>query len=275
MQRLVGWSGPTLVRGPSRGVTHARALASAARPQMVGPESRETIFAVSSGQGVRCGVTVIRVSGRSARIALERMTPRGRRDPTLAWLVPRAATLTQLLEPAVEGAAAAAASGAADERLDSALVLWFPAPRSFTGEDVAELHVHGGRATVAAVLAALGRLPDFRLAERGEYSRRAFANGRMDLTEAEGLADLLAANTDAQRRQALAQMGGAARARLDGWRAELLDCLAHTEVRAVGGRGGGGGRGWAGASGQAVLPCVGSGGLACVLPFRRSHPIDR
>jgi hypothetical protein len=278
LQRLAGWSGPPLHRvlPTARWTTTTRALATAtaaggaserAAPhapeiELSGPGTRETIFAVSSGSGVRCGVTVIRISGPSARLAMQHMTKRGRRDPTLGWLAPRVATLTDLFAPtaapamrgagkcdasasagegeALAGSATARGSPAVEparpstqphpEWLDSALVLWFPAPRSFTGEDVLELHVHGGRATVAAVLGALGMLPDHRMAERGEYTRRAFANGRMDLTEVEGLSDLLAANTDAQRRQALAQVGGAARARFDGWRAELLDCLAHTEA---------------------------------------------
>lgn len=204
------------VAAAASGGPHSPAPASAV--PFAGPETRETIFAVSSGAGVRAGVAVIRVSGAGARLALERMTARGRSDPSLGWLVPRMATLTKVLSPS------------SDERLDSALVLWFPAPRSFTGEDVAELHVHGGPAVVSAVLAALGTLPGHRLAERGEFTRRAFGNGRMDLTEVEGLSDLLAANTDAQRRQALAQMGGLARARFESWRAQILDCLAHTEA---------------------------------------------
>ena len=234
VQRLAGWSGGAAHRAvvaaprwparrifvtaaPSVGPPASGSGAGVSEP-LSGPEARDTIFAVSSGAGVRAGVAVIRISGAGARIALQTMIARGRLDPSLAWLAPRMATLAKLLAPG------------SDERLDSALVLWFPAPRSFTGEDVAELHVHGGRAVVAAVLAALGALPGHRLAERGEFTRRAFGNGRMDLTEVEGLSDLLAANTDAQRRQALAQMGGAARARFDGWRAQILDCLAHTEA---------------------------------------------
>lgn len=191
-----------------------RALASTSREL----EVRNTIYAVSSGAGVRSGVAVIRVSGPDARVAAQRMTRKGRADPSLEWLRPRYATLAKLLAPA------------SDEPLDSSLVLWFPGPRSFTGEDVLELHVHGGRAVVAAVLGALGSLPGHRMAEAGEFTRRAFGNGQMDLTEVEGLSDLLAANTDAQRRQALTQMGGAARETFDGWRAELLNCLAHTEA---------------------------------------------
>ncbi|KAJ1624718.1 hypothetical protein T492DRAFT_632517 [Pavlovales sp. CCMP2436] len=233
LQRLAGWASAATHRpftaAPRLHAT-ARALATAHSSvaddgfaagfvaALTGPEARSTIFAVSSGAGVRSGVAVIRVSGPDARLSLERMTARGRREPSLGWLQPRMATLLKLLSPD------------SDEKLDSALVLWFPAPRSFTGEDVAELHVHGGRAVIASVLGALGSLPGHRLAERGEYTRRAYLNGRMDLTEVEGLSDLLAANTDAQRRQALAQMGGHARTTFDGWRARLLDCLAHTEA---------------------------------------------
>src|SRR5213076_1700187 len=94
------------------------------------------------------------------------------------------------------------------EVIDEALALWFPAPHSETGEDVAELQVHGGRAIIAAVLAALGKISGLRPAERGEFTRRTFKNGRMDLTAAEGLADLVAAETEAQRRQAYQQLRG-------------------------------------------------------------------
>ena len=93
------------------------------------------------------------------------------------------------------------------EPLDDALVLWFPAPASFTGEDVAELHLHGSRAVLSAVIAALGRL-GLRLAEPGEFTRRAFLNNKLDLTQAEAIADLAAAETEAQRRQALRQLDG-------------------------------------------------------------------
>ena len=92
--------------------------------------------------------------------------------------------------------------------LDEALVLWFPGPNTETGEDMAELHLHGGRAVVAAVLEALGKLPGFRPAEAGEFTRRAFENGRLDLTAVEGLADLVLAETEAQRAQAMRQFQG-------------------------------------------------------------------
>lgn len=121
------------------------------------------------------------------------------------------------------------------EALDQAIVLWLPGPRSFTGEDTVELHCHGSRAVVQGVTEALlaldkGGEARVRLAEPGEFTERAFANGRMDLTEVEGLADLIAADTAAQRKQALKQMGGALRQTYEGWREELKVCLAHTEA---------------------------------------------
>ena len=114
--------------------------------------------------------------------------------------------------------------------LDDGLAIWFAGPASFTGEDVTELHIHGGRATVGAVTSALASLPGLRLAEPGEFSKRAFLAGKIDLTEAEAIADLVDAGTDAQRRQALAQLGGGLADRLEAWRAELIDILAHTEA---------------------------------------------
>jgi tRNA modification GTPase len=119
--------------------------------------------------------------------------------------------------------------------LDHALVLWFPGPRSFTGEDIVELHCHGGRAVILGLFSALEDLEikggnRIRPAEQGEYTRRAFENGRMDLTEVEGLADLLAADTTEQRKQALKQMDGYLKESFEAWREELLGCLAHTEA---------------------------------------------
>jgi tRNA modification GTPase len=114
--------------------------------------------------------------------------------------------------------------------LDRALVLWLPGPATATGEDIAEFHLHGGRAVVAAVLAALGRLEGLRMAEPGEFTRRAFVNGRLDLTQAEGLADLLSAETDAQRRQALRLAEGGMGKLIDNWRARLLALSARVEA---------------------------------------------
>lgn len=170
----------------------------------------ETIYALSSAGG-RAGVAVIRVSGPAAGDVVEALT--GGKSPP-----PREAALRRLVDPA---------SGAA---LDRALVIRFVAPQSFTGEDVAEFHVHGGRAVVEGVLSALGRLPDLRAALPGEFTRRAFENGKLDLTEAEGLADLIDAETEAQRRQALRQMEGALGQLYEGWRGRLIRVLAYAEA---------------------------------------------
>jgi tRNA modification GTPase len=114
--------------------------------------------------------------------------------------------------------------------LDRGLVLWFPGPASFTGEDMAELQVHGSRAVVGGVIEAALALPDVRHAEPGEFARRAFENGKLDLTEVEGLADLIKAETEAQRRQALAQAEGSLRALYEGWRTELVRAQALIEA---------------------------------------------
>jgi tRNA modification GTPase len=170
----------------------------------------DTIFALSSAPG-RAGVAVVRVSGGAAAAAVGALTGRPPGPP-------RRAALRQLRDPA---------SG---DAIDRGLVLWFPAPASVTGEDVAEFHVHGGRAVLEGLLSALGGLPGLRPAPPGGFTRRAFDNGKLDLTEAEGLADLIAAETDAQRRQALRQMDGALGALYDGWRDRLVRSLAHVEA---------------------------------------------
>lgn len=169
----------------------------------------ETIFALSSGR-LPSGVAVVRISGPGARAALL----------ALAGVVPpaRQARYGMLWHPR---------SG---DVLDQGLQLFFPGPASATGEDVAELHLHGGRAVVAAVVAALALLPGLRLAEPGEFTRHAHANGKLDLAEVEGLADLIAAESEAQRRQALAQASGALSRRVESWREALLWALAVTET---------------------------------------------
>jgi tRNA modification GTPase len=116
------------------------------------------------------------------------------------------------------------------ELLDRGLVLWLPGPASFTGEDMAELHIHSGRAVIGGVIGALQSLPSMRLAEPGEFARRAFENGKLDLTEVEGLADLIAAETEAQARQALSQAEGGARALYESWRDELVKAQALAEA---------------------------------------------
>ncbi len=169
-----------------------------------------TIFALATAPG-RAGVAVVRVSGPVSGDALAALT--GKPLPA-----PRMATLVRLRDPKT------------GEALDDALVLRFTAPRSFTGEDVVELHLHGGRAVVAGVVEALSTLPGLRVAEPGEFTRRAFENGKLDLTEAEAVADLVDAETSAQRRQALRQMEGALGALYDGWRERLTRSLAHIEA---------------------------------------------
>lgn len=169
-----------------------------------------TIYALASGAG-RAGVAVVRISGPKADASLAVLTGR-------ALPAPRVAALVALLDPGT------------GEILDKGMALRFPGPHSYTGEDVVELHIHGGLGVTAAVLDALGRLPDLRLAEPGEFTRRAVLAGKMDLTAAEGLLDLIEADTDAQRRQALRQAGGALRELYDGWRARLVAALAHLEA---------------------------------------------
>jgi tRNA modification GTPase len=170
----------------------------------------ETIYALSTAPG-RAGVAVLRVSGPRARVALEALT--GAQLPP-----PRMAVLRRFIDPETR------------VPLDRGLALFFAAPASFTGEDVVELHLHGGRAVVAGMLAALARLPDLRAAAPGEFTRRAFENGKLDLTEVEGLADLIDAETEAQRAQALRQMEGALGHLYEGWRARLVRLLAHAEA---------------------------------------------
>lgn len=170
---------------------------------------KDTIFALSSAPG-RAGIAVIRVSGPQAGAAIEALTG--------SLPVPRQASLRPLV-------------GAERSRvIDQALVLWFPGPHSATGEDVAEFHVHGGRAIVEAVLSALGAVPGLRPAERGAFTRRAVENGKLDLTRAEGLADLIDAETESQRRQALDQYEGTFFRLCEDWRARLIRLTAWAEA---------------------------------------------
>lgn len=168
-----------------------------------------TIFALASGGG-KAGVAVVRISGDASESIF--------REFGAVCPAPRRASRVRLLGP-VKG-----------HVLDEALSIWFPAPNSFTGENVVELHVHGGRAVIAGVLGALARFEGFRMAEPGEFTRRAFENGKMDLTAAEGLADLVDADTSAQRDQALRQMGGALGDLYEDWRVRLLKATAYLET---------------------------------------------
>ena len=168
-----------------------------------------TIYALSSGHG-KAGLAVIRISGTGAGSALKALA--GDLPP------PREAVLRTLRAPA------------SCDILDRSLIIWFPSPASFTGEDIAELHIHGGRAVIESVFRALSGLPDLRMAEPGEFTRRAFENGKLDLTEAEGLADLIDAETDAQRQQALRQSSGSLRTIFENWRTRLIRAQANIEA---------------------------------------------
>jgi len=168
----------------------------------------DTIFALASGRPP-AAIAIIRISGPSAHDAAIQLS--GSLPPM------RSAELRSLRDPATR------------ELLDEALVLRFDGPASATGEDVVEFHCHGGRAVIDAVLSALGTLDGLRIAEPGEFTRRAFANGRIDLTEAEGLADLLEAETESQRRAALALSGGELRRQINEWQQRVLALSAAAE----------------------------------------------
>ncbi|EME70418.1 GTPase [Paramagnetospirillum caucaseum] len=168
----------------------------------------DTIYALASATG-RAGVAVWRLSGEGSGTALAALT--GKPPPE-----PRKARRVRLRD-------------GTGEMIDDGLVLWFPAPHSFTGEDVAELHLHGGRAVAAALTARLGEL-GLRPAEPGEFSRRAFLGGKLDLTRAEAIADLVDAETAAQRRQALRQLDGGLAGLVEGWRSRLVRAMAHLEA---------------------------------------------
>ena len=171
---------------------------------------RDTIFALSSGRPP-AAIAVVRISGPGAGDALKALAGR--------LPEPRKAGLARVRDPAT------------GEAIDEALALWFPGPNSETGENIAELQLHGGRAVIAAVLGALGRIDGLRPAEAGEFTRRAFENGRLDLTAVEGLADLIGAETEAQRRQAYRQLKGLLGKRAETWRARMIEALALVEAR--------------------------------------------
>lgn len=170
----------------------------------------DTIYALSTGTG-RAGLAVIRLSGSTAADAVCSLT---RRELPVARTATRRRFLTK------DGS----------DVIDEGLLLWFPGPNSFTGEDVAEFHVHGGTAVIDTILSALGDCLGTRLADPGEFTKRAFLNNKMDLTAAEGLADLIDAETASQRRQALRQSEGALGEVYEAWRQRLITCLAHIEA---------------------------------------------
>src|SRR3954471_15925553 len=168
----------------------------------------QTIFALSSGRPPSA-IAIVRVSGAEAAIVVTALADR--------MPIPRMATRVLLRD-------------ARGQPIDDAVVLWFPGPASATGEDVAEFHVHGGRAVLAALFATLADFENLRAAEPGEFTRRAFENGKLDLTEAEGLDDLIHADTDRQRQQALRQLKGLLGDRARHWRQQIIEALALVEV---------------------------------------------
>src|SRR6478736_4396665 len=168
----------------------------------------QTIFALSSGRPPSA-LAIVRVSGPQAGPALT----------VLGCNIPPARAATRMLLQDIAG-----------QPLDDAVALWFPGPASATGEDLAELHVHGGRAVLASIFGALAALENMRAAEPGEFTRRAFENGKLDLTEAEGLDDLIHADTDRQRRQALRHLKGLLGDRARDWRARIIEASALIEA---------------------------------------------
>lgn len=171
----------------------------------------DTIYALSSGPGP-AGIAVFRVSGPNSGAALRALTGCGE------------------LPPARKAVRVALADPEQGDPLDDGMAIWFPGPDSYSGEDTVEFHVHGGPAVIAAMLRALGARPGLRLAQPGEFTRRAFQAGKMGLTEAEGIGDLIAAETEAQRRQAIRQAEGVLGRLYDGWREKLIGATAHFEA---------------------------------------------
>ena len=170
----------------------------------------QTIYALSTVFG-KSGVAIIRISGEDALQAIAKLS-----SINTSTIKPRYAYFTTLKYK--------------NNILDKALVLYFKAPYSFTGEDVVELHIHGSRAVISSVIDALSDMDNFRLAEPGEFSKRAFYNQKMDLTEAEGLADLIDAETSEQQKFAIRQMEGSLKNLYESWRETLLGILAHIEA---------------------------------------------
>ena len=174
--------------------------------------SEQTIYALSTVYG-KSGVAVVRISGTNALRTLEQMTALN-----IQTLAPRHAYFCTLLSTKTK------------EPIDKVLVLYFKAPYSFTGEDTVEIHCHGSKAVLSSILENLSEIEGLRMAEAGEFSKRAFYNNKMDLTEAEGLADLIDAETSAQQKQALRQLSGVLKNLYDSWREKLLKVYAYLEA---------------------------------------------
>ena len=170
-----------------------------------------TIYALSSGPGIS-GVAVIRVSGKNAAFVVKSLT--GSKLPK-----PRMATLQKFNK------------NGGKELIDEGVIIWFPGPNSYTGEDLAEFHVHGSRAVINAMQIAISNIKNCRLAEPGEFTKRAFQNGRINLLKAESIADLICSETEIQRKQALKIMSGKSSDKFNSWRDKLLKILSHVEAK--------------------------------------------
>ena len=170
-----------------------------------------TIYALSSGPGIS-GVAVIRVSGKNTNKVIKLLT--GDKLP-----IPRVATLKKINKINTK------------ELIDEGVVIWFPAPKSYTGEDLAEFHVHGSRAVIKAMHLAISKVKNCRLAEPGEFTKRAFQNGRINLLKAESIADLISSETEIQRKQAIKIMSGKSSDKFNSWRDKLLKILSHVEAK--------------------------------------------
>ena len=170
-----------------------------------------TIFALSTGPGIS-GIAVIRVSGKKTAEVIKKLT--GSKLPK-----PRVATLSKFNK------------NGAKELIDEGVIIWFPGPNSYTGEDLAEFHVHGSRAVIKAMHKAMSKIKNCRLAEPGEFTKRAFQNGRINLLKAESIADLISAETEIQRKQALKIMSGKSSDKFNSWRVKLIKILSHIEAK--------------------------------------------
>ena len=170
-----------------------------------------TIYALSTGSGIS-GIAIIRVSGEDTAEVVKKLT--GSKLPS-----PRVATLAKFNK------------NGRKELIDEGVVIWFPAPNSYTGEDLAEFHVHGSRAVINAMHASISKVKNCRLAEPGEFTKLAFQNGKINLLKAESIADLISSETEIQRRQALKIMSGKSSDKFNSWRMKLLKILSHIEAK--------------------------------------------
>ena len=170
-----------------------------------------TIYALSTGPGIS-GIAVIRVSGKNTAEVVKQLTKS-------ELPLPRVATLKKFNKNGEK------------ELIDEGVIIWFPAPNSYTGEDLAEFHVHGSRAVINAMHSAISKIKNCRLAEPGEFTKRAFQNGKINLLKAESIADLISSETEIQRKQALKIMSGKSSDKFNSWREKLLKILSHVEAK--------------------------------------------